>query len=72
MNYKQIIQKIGRLSLLEKVSIVEIILKDIDRESQSDTSFTEGVKALVEDYANDKDLTAFTTFVSVKQKPKSD
>jgi len=60
MTNRQIVEEISRLPLSEKISIVEIILKDI-KESQNDKSLVEGAKVLLEDYENDKELTAFTS-----------
>lgn len=56
----QIIQEIKRLPLSEKFYIVEFVLKSIRQETEKTPSLTEGAKALLQDYENDRELTAFT------------
>jgi hypothetical protein len=56
----QIIQEINRLPLSEKFYIVEFVLKSIRQETEKTPSLTEGAKALLKDYENDQELTAFT------------
>ena len=56
----QIIQEINSLPLSEKIYIIELVLKNIRQETEKTPSLTEGAKALLHDYENDRELTAFT------------
>lgn len=60
MNATEIVTEINRLPLTEKIFVVELVLKNIRRESQQNQSLSDGAKALLEDYENDKELTVFT------------
>jgi hypothetical protein len=60
MNTTEIVTEINRLPLSEKIFVVELVLKNIRRETQKNQSLSEGAKALLADYENDKELTAFT------------
>ncbi len=59
MQAVQIIQEIQRLSLDKKFQIVEETIKAIKKEETSN-QMDFAVKLLYSDYANDKELTAFT------------
>jgi len=59
MQAVQIIQEIQRLSLDKKFQIVEETIKAIKKEETSN-QMDFSVKLLYSDYANDKELTAFT------------
>lgn len=60
MTNTQIVQEINRLPLPEKIYIVELVLKSIRHETEKSPSLAEGAKALLWDYENDEELTAFT------------
>ncbi|HEV7644203.1 MAG TPA: hypothetical protein VGO50_09705 [Pyrinomonadaceae bacterium] len=64
MTNRQIVEEISRLPLSEKISIVETILKDINKGSQNETSLAEGAEKLLEDYQHDAELIAFTSLDS--------
>ncbi len=60
MTNTKIVEEINRLPLSEKIYIIEIVLKNIRQETEQTPSLAEGAKALLQDYENDRDLTAFT------------
>lgn len=60
MEIVQIIDEINRLPLTEKIRVVEIVLRNIRRETEKTPNLAEGANALKFDYENDAELTAFT------------
>lgn len=60
MTNAKIVEEINRLPLAEQIYIVEIVLKNIRHKSEKTPSLAEGARALLDDYENDKELTAFT------------
>jgi hypothetical protein len=61
MTNTKIVEEINRLPLSEQIYIVEIVLKNIRRETETTPSLAEGAKALLHDYENNRELTAFTS-----------
>ena len=61
MTSTKIVEEINRLPLSEKIHIIEIVLKSIRQEAEKTPSLAEGAKALLHDYENDKELTAFSS-----------
>lgn len=61
----QILSEIKALSLTEKVDLMEFLFKEIKEESikidEVDRKREDAVEALLENYQNDKELTAFTS-----------
>lgn len=64
MTNRQIVEEISRLPLAERISIVETILKDINKDSKNEKSLAEGAKALLDDYQHDAGLIDFTSLDS--------
>lgn len=60
MTNTKIVEEINRLPLAEQIFIVEIVLKNIRLKNENTPSLAEGARALLHDYENDKELTAFT------------
>jgi hypothetical protein len=60
MTNTQIVEEINRLPLAEKIHVIELVLKSIRQETDKSPSLAEGARALLQDYENDKELTAFT------------
>lgn len=60
MNTTEIVTQINQLPLAEKIYIVELVLKTIRRETEQKQSLKEGAAALLSNYENDGELTAFT------------
>ncbi len=60
MTNTQIVKEINRLPLSEKIYIVELVLKNIRQESKKTPTLAEGAQALLNDYKNDAELTAFS------------
>ncbi len=58
MTMTAIIREINKLSLNERLSLVETTLKSIRLEKE--TAIERGVQALYDDYKMDKELTVFT------------
>lgn len=50
MTTTKIVEEINRLPLSEKIYIIEIVLKNIRRETKQKPSLAEGAKALLQDY----------------------
>jgi hypothetical protein len=61
MTNTKIVEEINRLPLSEQIYIVEIVLKNIRHKTEQTPSLAEGAKALLHDYENDRELTAFTS-----------
>ncbi len=61
MTNTKIVEEINRLPLSEQIYIVEIVLKNIRHKAEKTPTLAEGAKALLHDYENDKELTAFTS-----------
>lgn len=55
-----IIKEIIKLPMKERFIIIEDTLKSIKEETTQEKTLTEGAKALLEDYLEDEELTAFT------------
>jgi hypothetical protein len=64
MEAVNIIKEIVRLPIIERMLIIENAMKSIREETEKRTSLKEGAKALLSDYKNDKELTAFTALDS--------
>jgi hypothetical protein len=60
MTNTQIVEAINRLPLSEKIHVIELVLKNIRQETERSQNLAEGAKALLEDYKNDEELTAWT------------
>lgn len=60
MGTKEILRAIKRLSVSDRILIVEKTLKNI-REAAINKSMEEAADTLLEDYKSDKELTAFTS-----------
>ena len=63
MQASEIIQEIQRLPLTKKFYVVEETLKSIQKEEMHH-QLALAADALYDDYATDKELTAFTRYVS--------
>lgn len=61
MTNTKIVEEINRLPLAEQIYIVEIVLKNIRHKTEETPGLAEGAKALLRDYENDRELTAFTS-----------
>jgi hypothetical protein len=59
MEAAQIIQEIQRLTLVNKLYVVEETIKTIKQE-EANNQMDLAVKSLYDDYTNDKELTSFT------------
>lgn len=64
MEAASIIKEIVKLPLIERMLIIENIIKSIREEASKETSLKEGAMALLSDYRTDKELTAFTSLDS--------
>lgn len=60
MTNTKIVEEINRLPIAEQIYIVEIVLKNIRQRAEKTPSLAEGARALLHDYENDGELTAFT------------
>ncbi len=61
MDTTQIIDEISRLTLPEKLYIMETVLRSIRQETEPEqTSLAHAASLLLADYQEDKELTAFT------------
>ena len=63
METEQIINEIKRLPVKKRMLVVEKTIKSI-RESELEKKMTTAVDALIQDYKNDRELTAFTAIDS--------
>lgn len=61
MTTTQIIGEINKLSLLERILVIENALKSIRQEAKRKLNMKHAAKLLLDDYLNDKELTAFTS-----------
>jgi hypothetical protein len=59
MSSKEILQDIKRLPFHERLTVIEKALKTLHESSE--TQMEKAAKALLSDYKNDKNLTAFTS-----------
>jgi len=59
-----IIQEIVKLPVEERFIIIEDTLKSIKEETTQEKTLAEGAKALLADYLEDEELTAFTSLDS--------
>jgi transcriptional regulator CtsR len=57
----QIIGEINKLSFSERISVIENALKSIRQEVKRKANMKNAAKLLLDDYLNDKELTAFTS-----------
>lgn len=61
MSSVQIINEIAKLSLVEKLRVVEVVLHNIrEEEEKSALQLSEAARILLNDYLNDEELTLFT------------
>jgi hypothetical protein len=61
MDTTQIINEISRLSLADKLYLMEMIVQSIRKETQPhDSDLEKAASLLLADYTEDKNLTAFT------------
>lgn len=60
MNSTEIVNEINRLPLAEKIYVVELVIKNIRKETENRRSLLEGAETLLADYETDAELTAFT------------
>lgn len=59
MDATKILTQINQLPLVEKIHIVELVLKTIRRDAEQKQSLKEGAQVLLADYEEDGELTAF-------------
>jgi hypothetical protein len=60
MTAVQIVNEINKLSLTDRILILENALKTIRHEAKRKSSMRNAAKLLLDDYLNDKELTAFS------------
>ena len=60
MKTVEIVHEINKLNLNEKMLVIELVLKNIRLESDNKLSLAESASAMLSDYENDRELTAFT------------
>ena len=60
MKTVEIVREINKLNLNEKMLVIELVLKNIRLESDNKLSLAESASAMLSDYENDRELTAFT------------
>ena len=61
MTTVQIIGEINKLSFSERISVIENALKSIRLEAKRKSNMKNAAKLLLDDYLNDKELTAFSS-----------
>ena len=61
MTTTQIISEINKLPITERISIIENTLKHLRIQSKKKYEMKKAAKFLLEDYLNDKELTAFSS-----------
>ena len=61
MTSVQIITEINKLSLTERIRVIENTLKVIRQEAKRKANMKSAAKLLLDDYLNDKELTALTS-----------
>ena len=57
----QIVNEINKLSLSERILVIENTLKSIRQATKRKENMKKAAKLLLDDYLNDKDLTALTS-----------
>ena len=60
MTSTQIVQERNKLSISERILVIENALKNIRHEAKKKSSMKNAAKLLLSDYLNDKELTSFT------------
>jgi hypothetical protein len=61
MTAVQIVNEINKLSLTDRILILENALKTIRQEAKRKSSMKNAAKLLLDDYLSDKELTAFSS-----------
>ncbi len=61
MSTSQIISEISRMSLTDRIQVIEFAIKSIRKDTVKNTSLKEAAKKLQNEYETNNELTAFTS-----------